>query len=456
MYGRDPNNETTPSGGNDFEYSFKRDDLPYRTYMDANYEPQREEQRTPRQYYTPPEKPRPKKREKRGLGAIGIIALCLICAILGGLTGGYAAVRFTPEAPRARGGTLNIAMHGPIAAPRVSPVVSGEILTGTQIYEIGRYQTVGIQTEITHTNFLGMSTSTAVSGSGFIVTSNGYIVTNYHVISDAYNRSYTVTVMLYGGERHEAEIVGVEPANDIAVLRINASGLSPVTFGQSENMRVGETIFTIGNPLGELSFTMTSGMVSALDRRITTRLRSTGGAATNNMFQIDAAVNNGNSGGPVFNDRGEVIGIVTAKYADAGVEGLGFAIPTHDAIPIIDDLINVGYVTGRPSFGIMVSTVRAPVARYYEMVQGAFVEAVNEGSSSERAGVLVGDIITALNDVQIQSVPELAEALRSYRAGDTVTLTIFRGGEHIYIQVTLDERVPESVSRNANNRDNVA
>lgn len=188
-----------------------------------------------------------------------------------------------------------------------------------------------------------MTSSAAVSGSGFIASSDGYIITNYHVIQNAYEGNFDINVMTHDGTKYIATVVGTEQDNDIAVLKIDAEGLNPVTFGDSDELAVGDTVYAVGNPLGELEFSMSTGHVSAKDRAITTEESAT----PINVFQIDAAVNSGNSGGPVYNDQGQVVGVVNAKYSATGVEGIGFAIPANDAVSIANDLITKGYVTGK-------------------------------------------------------------------------------------------------------------
>ena len=442
-----------PSDVQNSEYSFSRDSIPHRSYMDANFVSKSEEQAAPKSYYTPPEKLPKKVKEKKKGGMGKFIAACLVCAILGGVGGGAIVATQLPNSTSTdyNGGKLNIAGSDSANAQTASPVVAGDTMTGSEIYSLGCAQAVGISTEITYTNYFGMQSKSAVSGSGFIITSDGYILTNYHVIADAYKQNYNISVMLYNGDKHEAKIVGVEELSDIAVLKIDAVGLSAVTLGDSENLQVGETVYAIGNPLGELSFTMTSGMVSALDRDITTQDSTTGQTTTNNMFQIDAAVNQGNSGGPVYSQKGEVVGIVTAKYADTGVEGLGFAMPINDVTDIVDQLITNGYVSGKANFGITVTTVDSTVAQYYNMVEGAYIYSVLKDSCSDKAGLEVGDIITAINDVPVKSSSELTNEKKNYKAGDLVKLKVYRQGEYIDITVTLDEDMPTSGTQSKTN-----
>lgn len=303
-------------------------------------------------------------------------------------------------------------------------------LTASEIYAQNIASTVGITAKGTTKNIFGQTTSTASSGTGFVIRSDGYILTNHHVINGA--DEFTVTFS--DGSSYPAEVVGYESdVSDIAVLKIDKTGLRPVTFGKSSEMTVGEDITVIGNPLGELTFSLTRGVVSALDRKINTD----GNPIT--MFQIDAAVNSGNSGGPVYNDAGQVIGIVTAKYSSTGVEGLGFAIPINDAVNLANELMENGVVTNKVQLGITTQTVPASVAQYYNMVEGAYVYSVNAGSCAEKAGLQIGDIITAVGGKAVASSDALKAALRSFAPGDTTELTVYRGGKTVTVTVTLDE-----------------
>ena len=298
---------------------------------------------------------------------------------------------------------------------------------------------VGITTEVTYTNFFGMTSSSAVSGSGFIISEDGYVLTNYHVISYAYEGNSVATVIMHDGTRYEAEVVGVEPGNDIAVLKIEASGLKAVSFGDSDRLKVGDTVYPVGNPLGELEFSMSTGHVSALDRYITTD--ESGGSI--NMFQMDAAVNSGNSGGPVYNDKGQVVGVVTAKYASTGVEGLGFAIPINDAVSIADDLITKGYVSGKAYMGIQVDQrYNAMYSQFYELPLGAFVAGVEPGSCAEKAGIQKKDIIVSLGGELVESHTDLTKLIKQYRAGDTVELVVYRDGAEHTLSLVFDEYKP--------------
>ena len=378
--------------------------------------------------------PAPKKKKRRFHPAVRMAALLLACALVAGAAG-YGGARLAQsqvKTPASTPSPLVPSASGQGVAD-TTPVKAGEEMAAERIYEIAVTQVVGVNTNVT-TNIFGQQTSRAVSGSGFIVSEDGYIVTNYHVVAYAAEYGYELTVMLKDGSSYEARIIGFDKDIDIAVIKIDATGLNPVTVGNNENMKVGETVYAVGNPLGELDYTMTKGIISALDRVInvdsTTRI---------NMFQIDAAVNSGNSGGPVYNSRGEVIGIVTAKYSLTGVEGLGFAIPINDVVDIINQLMTSGYVRGKPSLGVTVRTITPEAAQYYGRVVGAGVEKVTPGSAADKAGVKVGDIIIKLGDYDITSVEDLIFYKRKFKAGDTTTITVNRNNDVLELQITFDE-----------------
>ena len=429
------------------EYHYKNG-YTQKIYSDAHYVPENENTVPPR-YYTPPEKPvkAPKEKKPHGKWAKAL-CMCLVCALLGGICGaglmaGSMNSRIAALEEKLEEQTkeaLSIGQTSTTPAP-VSTTTAAKPIAS--IYDQACNEVVGITTEVTYTNFFGQTSSSAVSGSGFIVSSDGYILTNYHVIEYAYKGNYAVTVMLHDGTRYEASIVGVEDCNDIAVLKIDASGLDPVTFGDSDKLSVGDDVYAVGNPLGELEFSMTTGHVSALDRLITTDESS----EAINMFQIDAAVNSGNSGGPVYNANGEVVGIVTAKYSDTGVEGLGFAIPINDAAKIANDLITKGYVTGKAYMGVSIDErYNSMYSQYYNMPIGAFVKSVESGSCAENAGIQAGDIITRLGDVEITGYSDLKQAIKQYSAGDSAELELYRAGESRTITVIFDEAVPDSAN----------
>ena len=418
-------------------------------YSDAHYV-RADENTVPPRYYTPPEKhekePKPKK-EHNGK-AVKIICLCLVCAIIGGLGGAAivsAAVNKNINAIESRVGALeeknedSVLTTSSDAGTSSGTTSSANGMQPSDIYDLACKQVVGISSEITYRNYFGMSSTSAVSGTGFVLTSDGYILTNYHVIEDAYSSNADITVMMHDGTEYTASIIGFEEDNDVAVLKIDADNLTPVTIGDSDDMKVGDEVYAVGNPLGELDFSMTTGYVSALDRLITT---STDSEAIN-MFQFDAAVNSGNSGGPVYNTNGEVIGIVTAKYSETGVEGLSFAIPINDAASIAEDLITKGYVTGKAYMGVSVrNDYNSMYANYYGWPLGAMIAEVNEGSCAEAAGIKTGDIITKVGDTDVESYSDLKSAVKKYSAGDTAEITLYRAGESMTVSITFDEAKP--------------
>ncbi|MDE6103684.1 MAG: trypsin-like peptidase domain-containing protein [Oscillospiraceae bacterium] len=281
------------------------------------------------------------------------------------------------------------------------------------------------------------------TGTGIVMTSEGYIITNAHVIYDNntdtnYGKATGVSVLMSDETEYEATIIGYDTDTDIAVLKIDASGLIPAEFGNSDDLQVGELVLAIGNPLGfELFGSVTSGIVSALNREININDKKM------NLIQTDAAINSGNSGGPLINSYGQVIGINSAKmtstYSSASVEGLGFAIPITQAKTIIDDLINYGYVKGRPQLGITCIDVDESTARLYNMPVGAYVRSVTPNGAAALAGIQEGDIIIGVNGTAVSTADELSEKKNEFNAGDTITLTISRNGKDTDIQVTLQE-----------------
>ena len=286
----------------------------------------------------------------------------------------------------------------------------------------------------------GVETTGICTGSGFVLTEDGYIVTNHHVIADA--DEGTVVVQFYSGEEYPAAIVGTDSMNDVALLKIEAKGLQTVTVGDSDEVEVGETVEAIGNPLGDLTFTMTAGYISALDREIDAD------GTPINMLQTDAAINSGNSGGPLFDMNGNIIGVTTAKVSgttETGVtiEGLGFAIPINDVLRVVYDLQQYGRVRGRAYLGVTLQNLDAEVAEIYGLPSGPQVVTVTEGSCSEKAGLQPHDIILEFDGREINAYSDLVSALSKHRAGDTVKLKLYRAGAEIEVTLTLDERPGE-------------
>ena len=311
---------------------------------------------------------------------------------------------------------------------------TGKSLTPKEVYAMNVNACVGIATQIT-TNVWGQVASASASGSGFILTSDGYVVTNNHVVEGA----TSVTVKLYNGEEYDAEIVGTDEMNDVALLKIDATGLQAGAIGDSGQIGGGEEVSAIGNPLGELTFTMTAGVVSALDREINTDGKPI------NMLQTDVAINSGNSGGPLFDMNGNVIGITSAKYSGstssgASIEGISFAIPINDALRVIYDLQQYGRVTGRAYLGVTVRDLDGTTASTYGLPTGPMIQSVEAGGCAEKAGLQQGDIIIGFNGSEIASYTDLVAALNKLKAGDTATITVFRAGAQVEASITLDER----------------
>ena len=372
----------------------------------------------------------PKKTKKGGLGKFLAVGLC--CAIIGGGVGGGAVWAIN----RFGGNTATIYEGTRPSAVSLANVDGKTVLSAEEVYASNLESVVGVNGNVT-TNVWGQTVKNAVSGSGFVISSNdiaSYILTNYHVIDGVTD----ITVFFADGKSYDATLVGGEEENDIAVLKIDQCNLRPVVLGDSDAINVGEDVYAIGNPLGELTFTFTGGYVSAKDRSVT---MSDG--TVMNMIQTDTAINSGNSGGPLFDKYGQVVGIVSAKLSsssssEASVEGLGFAIPIDDVKDMVTSIMENGYVTGKPNVGILMSDVDESAQRY-GVPAGSEVLAILDGSCAQTAGLQVGDIITAVGDTTVSSSDALKSAIKDCKAGDSVTFTVYRSGETLTINVVLDE-----------------
>lgn len=382
------------------------------------------------------------QKEKKSRFWPKAVALCLVCVILGGAAGFGGSFLYDLSKDVLPGVPSNVTnIYESDRQPNIVEVVhtnTGKAMSLEEVYASWVNSTVGISTEIVTTNWFGQSVN-ATAGSGFVISSDGYIVTNYHVIEGA----STIKVTFYDGTEYAATLVGGEANNDVAVLKIDAEGLRPVIIGDSDALHVGQTVSAIGNPLGELTFSQSAGVISAKDRAVT---MSDG--TTINMLQTDCTINSGNSGGPLFNLYGEVIGITSAKYSNNGdsteatIEGIGFAIPMNDVIDIIKDLMEHGYVTGKPNVGVLLDDVDAAAQRY-GIPAGAEILAVLDGSCAQTGGLQVGDIVTAVEGETVQSSAQLQAAVQKHKAGETVSFTVYRDRETIRLQLTLDESTQE-------------
>ena len=385
----------------------------------------------------------PKKQGFFHRAAVKVTALILACAVAGGLAGwGGAAIA----------GSGSNSGKTPIQQSDRQPVtvqvkkVDGQTkMDPATVYASVVNSAVSINCSATSTNIFGQQTQTASSGSGFIITEDGYVVTNYHVVSGA----SSVQVTLYNGDTYDATVIGGDSDYDVAVLKINASGLQPVTLGESADVNVGDTVLAIGNPLGELTFSMSQGIVSSCDRAINVD------GTPFNMIQVDCSINPGNSGGPLVNLYGEVVGIVSAKYSSYSsttVEGLGFAIPISDVRSIITDIMENGAVTDKAYMAITAGTMNEQMAAQFniDVTEGVFVYSVVEGGAGEKAGLRLGDVITKMGDKTLTSRQDLSAAMKGYRAGDTVTLTVYRGGQYIEVELTFDAQPQNTGSEEDN------
>ncbi len=390
----------------------------------------------------PPKPPKAKKKAKRGFwkkALVGVLVLALVCGSCA-ITASVVNSRWEQET-QALENTLTQQiqdLQSQIEAaqedrqdPYVgNPVVSGDLMTPGQVYARNVDSVVMVQSKVVY----GQQSTGTSTGSGFILTEDGYVLTNHHVVEGA----NAVSIVTHSGETYSAQVVGSDATNDVAVLKVDAAGLPAVVRGSSNDLNVGDQVAAIGNPLGELTSTMTVGYISGKERAVTTD------GTTINMIQTDAAINSGNSGGPLFNMKGEVVGITTAKYSGnsssgASIEGIGFAIPIDDVMEVAGDLLEYGYVK-TAYMGITVLDMDTTVAAMYNLPIGVYVQSVEAGGPAEQAGMLPEDIILALGDTKIQNYNDLARVLRACEPGDTTTVTVFRGGLERKLTITLVER----------------
>ena len=373
----------------------------------------------------------PKKKGGSGLSG-KIVALALVCALVGGFIGAGVSGATTKV------NKTSVQVSDREVAQVQTVKVDGKTqMSMSEVYASNVNSVVSINVSAT-TNYFGQQVETAASGTGFFITQDGYILTNHHVISDA----SSVKVTLYNGETYDATVIGSDEDYDIAVLKIDVTGATPVVLGDSSKVAIGESVAAVGNPLGELTFSMSEGIVSCVNRAVNVD------GTPFNMIQVDCSINPGNSGGPLMNLYGEVVGIVSAKYSsysNTTVEGIGFAIPIDDVLAMVKDIMTDGYVTNKPYIGITPQNMTAQMAQQYRysVSEGVFVCSVEPGSAAEKAGLQMGDVITKIGDTAISDMNDLNAAKKSYRAGDTVTLTIYRAGGTKEVELTFDA-VPQT------------
>ena len=409
-----------------YHYTYRKDGSETETHPAPQAGLAPEYQNGPQQ---PVQEMKPVKKNRVGMK---LTALALCCALLGGAVGG-GIVWGVSNSGEEDSTTINVSDRT-VSQVAVNKVDGQTEMSDAEVYAANVNSVVSINvTGTSGTNWFGQPVQTASAGSGFILTSDGYIVTNYHVVGDA----QTIQVTLYSGDTYDAQYVGGDEDYDIAVIKIEATGLQAVTLGDSEELNVGDHVLAIGNPLGELTFSMSGGMVSSVNRTINVD------GTPFNMIQTDTSINPGNSGGPLLNSYGEVVGIVSAKYSSTGsngetAEGLGFAIPINDVSSMIQDIMTNGYVSNRAYLGATIGTLNASMAQQYryDITEGAFVYSVEDGGPADQAGLQLGDVITAIDDTEITSLDDLTAARKSYTAGDTCTLTVYRQGETTTLQLT--------------------
>lgn len=396
------------------------------------------------QYYAQtPLEPQPPKKGNTGAR---ITALVLSCALVGGAMGfGGSALQnhlaakdkdMDEESTQA-----SVVYEGSRESSiiNIAQIDTSKQMTPAEVYAQNVNSTVGIRTSIT-TNYWGYQTQSAAAGSGFILSADGYVLTNYHVVEN----SDSITVSLYNGEEYDATLVGCDQSNDIAVLKIDAEGLTPAVLGDSDNLNVGDQVVAIGNPLGELTFSLTTGAVSALNREVT--LSSN---VTMNLIQTDCAINSGNSGGALFNLYGEVIGITNAKYSssssgsEASIDNIGFAIPMNHVKNIVKSIIETGSIT-KPYIGVTVTAVSSE-AQAYGLPTGAAVRSVEEDSPAAKGGLEANDIITEVNGTAITSSNDLVSYVGEQAPGDELKLKVYRQGKTLDITVTIGEKTQSAM-----------
>ena len=365
-----------------------------------------------------------------------MVAGLLVAAMLAGFGG--SAIGNAVLGGSSGGTTVNEGKR-PTSVINTASIDTSKQMTAAEVYAKNVNSTVGITTQVT-TNYWGYTTQSAASGSGFIYSSDGYILTNFHVIESA----SSIKATLYDGTSYDAKLVGYDESNDIAVLKIDAENLTPVTIGDSDNLNVGDSVIAIGNPLGELTFSLTSGAVSALDREVTMSNN-----VTMNLIQTDCAINSGNSGGALFNLYGEVIGITNAKYSSSGssseasIDNIGFAIPIDQVRSIFESIITNGYIV-KPYIGVTVSDVSSE-SQSYGLPQGAAVRSVTENGPAAEAGLQENDIITAVNGETITGSNDLVKRVKASAAGDTLELTVYRQGQTTTLTLTVGEQKTDAL-----------
>ncbi len=390
--------------------------------------------------HTEPQQPEQKPKKKQNGKKLARSAVALVLAAAMGFAGGFVGARF--------GGSSKVVIQQVERAASADSstdstgtsisATSGTGLTTAQVAEMVSPSVVVITTEqvvYSQWSWYGQNQVESGAGSGVVISSDGYILTCAHVVDGASN--ITVTI---GDQDYTATLVGEDTTSDVAVIKIDATGLTPATVGDSDGLKVGESVMAVGNPLGELGGTVTSGIISALNRSVS--IQGSSSVNTMSLIQMDASVSPGNSGGGLFNMNGELVGIVNAKSSDSDAEGLGFAIPVNDAIKVAQELLENGYVTGRPYLGITYLAVTdAQTAQQLGVsAYGVYVVDVVKGGPAEQAGLKAGDRIVSVDGTEIAAKDDLGTLMQQHKAGDTLSVTVARDGQMQTVSVTLGEK----------------
>ena len=383
----------------------------------------------------------PKKKKKFNGKRVARNAVALVLAAAMGFAGGFVGAKFGGSGKVviqqvAPSSTADSASGSDSSITAASS--SGSSLTTEQVADLVSPSVVVITTEqvvYSQWSWYGQNQVESGAGSGVIISSDGYILTCAHVVDGA----STITVTI-GDKDYTATLVGEDTTSDIAVIKIDADGLTPATVGNSDSLKVGQSVMAVGNPLGELGGTVTGGMISALNRSVT--IQGSSSVNTMSLIQMDASVSPGNSGGGLFNMNGELVGIVNAKSSSSDAEGLGFAIPINDAIKVAQELLENGYVTGRPYLGItyLAVTDAQTASQLGVNAYGVYVVEVVKGGPAEKAGLQAGDRIVSVDGTEIASKDDLGTLMQKHAAGDTLSITIARDGQMQTVNVTLGEK----------------
>ena len=383
----------------------------------------------------------PKKKKKFNGKRVARSAVALVLAAAMGFAGGFVGAKFGGSGKVviqqvAPSSTADSASGSDSSITAASS--SGSSLTTEQVADLVSPSVVVITTEqvvYSQWSWYGQNQVESGAGSGVIISSDGYILTCAHVVDGASNITVTIN-----DKDYTATLVGEDTTSDIAVIKIDANGLTPATVGDSDSLKVGQNVMAVGNPLGELGGTVTGGMISALNRSVT--IQGTNSTNTMSLIQMDASVSPGNSGGGLFNMNGELVGIVNAKSSSSDAEGLGFAIPINDAIKVAQELLENGYVTGRPYLGITYLAVTdAQTAQQLGVnAYGVYIVDVTKGGPADQAGLKAGDRIVSVDGSEIAAKDDLGTLMQKHTAGDTLAITVARDGQMQTVNVTLGEK----------------